>query len=368
MAAAPEEAAIPKTLAYGLMASRKYEDAIAVWENFSKAHPDDADGPANLGNCLRTLGRYADAAAAYESSLRIKPDQPSVQMGLASTYLKTGDKEKASAAFRKIAELDSEKKYLNDVAYEMANNDLDLELALKYAKQAVQVAEEDSKKITLADLKEQDFGNIFRLAAYWDTIGWIHERLSNMDIAEQYLRASWRLDQDGVVGGHLCHLYRREHKVTTAIRICELGISRMALSKQVSPGAYATEIAAAQENLSFLTGRKTGSATNLDLSGKAIAERTFKLPRLLPGTESADFFLLFAADGKGSTFKLEDVKFISGSGKMKSQAKQLKSIPFNVPAPLGAQARFVWRGILGCYQYSGCSFVVMDPGTVQSLN
>lgn len=368
MSAAPEEAAIPKSLAYGLMASEKYDEAAAVWEDFNKAHPDDADGPANLGNCLRKLGRSADAAAAYEASLKIRPDQPSVQIGLASTYLQAGDRQKASAAFQKVADSDSEKKYLNDVAYEMANNDLDLPAALKYAKEAVHGAEDDSQEIELSDLKEEDLGEIVRLAAYWDTLGWVYERMSDMEMAAEYLKASWRLDQDGVVAGHLCHLYRREHKVTAAIQMCQLAISRMSMSKNRSLDTYGTEMAAARENLEFLTGRKVGMASNLDVSGKAATERTFKLPRFLAGTESAEFFLLFASDGKNSAFHLEDVKFISGSEKMKTQVKQLKSIAFNVPAPVGARTRFVWRGILGCYQYSGCSFVVLDPVTVQSLD
>ena len=50
-----------------------------------------------------------------------------------------------------------------------------------------------------------------------------------------------------------------------------------------------------------------------------IRERTFKLPRFIR-TESAEFFVLLASDGKSKTVKVEDVKFISGSDKMKLQA------------------------------------------------
>jgi len=64
----------------------------------------------------------------------------------------------------------------------------------------------------------------------------------------------------------------------------------------------------------------------------------------------------------------EDIKFVSGSDKMRLQGKQLKSINFNFPAPSDVPARFVRRGILGCYQYSGCSFVLLDPTSVRSLN
>jgi hypothetical protein len=57
-----------------------------------------------------------------------------------------------------------------------------------------------------------------------------------------------------------------------------------------------------------------------------------------------------------------------GSDKMKFQGKQLHSIDLNFPAPTDFPARFVRRGILGCYQYSGCSFVLLDSQSVNSLN
>jgi len=111
-----------------------------------------------------------------------------------------------------------------------------------------------------------------------------------------------------------------------------------------------------------LTGGAAKSKSTGEASGVIIRERTFKLPRFLPGTESAEFFVLLASDGKSKTFTVEDVKFISGSDKMKLRGKQLKSIDFNVPAPDDVPTRFVRRGILGCYQYSGCSFRAARPG------
>jgi hypothetical protein len=47
------------------------------------------------------------------------------------------------------------------------------------------------------------------------------------------------------------------------------------------------------------------------LGRRVIRERTFKLPTFLPGTESAEFFVLLASDGASKTFKVEDIKFIS---------------------------------------------------------
>ncbi len=369
MAADPDQAAIPKALGFSLMANAQFTDAIPVWQDYIKSHPDDVDGPGNLGNCLLKLNRYSEAAAAYETALKIRSDRANLQASLGSAYLLAGERDKAVAIFRKLADVDTEGKYFNDVAYEMASADLQLPLALEYAKKAVHAAEQDSQKTTLENLTLEDLGKTIKVAAYWDTLGWVNERMSNLEKAERYLQSSWKLTQDGVVAGHLCHLYRREHQTGAAVQMCRNAISRMSMSKRLAAlTEYQTELAAAQENLNYLVHSPKNSKSTVDTSDWVIRERTFKLPRFVSGTESAEFFVLLASDGKSKMFRVENVKFISGSDKMKLQEKQLKSIDFHVPVPSDAPTRFVWRGILGCYQYTGCSFVVLDPAGVRSVN
>jgi tetratricopeptide (TPR) repeat protein len=366
MAADPAQPAVAKVLAYSLMAESKCEDAVPVWQDFIKAHPDDVDGPGNLGNCLFELKRYSEAAAAYEAGVKIKGDRANLQASLGSAYLLAGQREKASAAFIKLGEMNPEGNYFNEAAYQMANADLNLPLALDYAKKAVRAAEEDSQKLTLTDLKVEDLRGVEKLSAYWDTLGWVDERIGKLEEAEQYLRAAWKLTQDGVVAGHLCQVYQRTHKIGFAIQMCRSAVQRMALSHQLALSQYKTEMEEAQKRLDHLTSGPAQSSMP-DASDLAIRDRTFKLPRFLPGTESAEFFVLLAADPKTKTFRVEDVKFISGSDKMKLQGKQLKTVDFHVPAPSGIPARFVRRGILGCYAYTGCSLVLLDPSSVHSV-
>jgi hypothetical protein len=287
---------------------------------------------------------------------------------LSSAYWLVREREKGGAVFGKFADVDTAGNTFNDAAYQMANADLKLPLALDYAKKAVRNAEEESQKITLSDLKIEDVRKIFKVAAYWDTLGWVNERMTNLEEAEQYLRASWKLTQDGTVAGHLCHVYERVHKIALAIEMCRLAVYRIPMSEGLALSQYKTEMDAAQGNLNHLTGGVAKSKSTIDASDAITRDRTFKMTRFLPGTESAEFFVLFASDGKTKTFKVEDVKFISGSDKMKLQGKELKSVNFNFPAPADAITRFVRRGILGCYQYSGCSFVLLDPASVHSLD
>ncbi|MGC2248492.1 MAG: tetratricopeptide repeat protein, partial [Terriglobales bacterium] len=297
MSADPGERAIPKVLGLHLMTAAQFDDALAVWKDFVKAHPDDLDGATNLGNCLNALKRYSEAAAAYEAVAKLGGYPDTVEALLGTAYLHAGEREKAAAAFGKLADLDPKGITFNDVAYEMANADLNLPLALDYAKKAVRNKEVESQKVTLPDLKIADLSAVLTLAAYWDTLGWVEERMSDLGLAEEHLRASWTLNQDGVVAGHLCHLYRRAHQTANAIRMCRLAIYEISLSKLSQLDDYKTELAAARENLDYLTRGATQSKDTNEASDIAIRERTFKLPRFLPGTESAEFFVLLASDG-----------------------------------------------------------------------
>ncbi len=339
-----------------------------MWQQFVKTHPNDPDGPANLGNCLSRLQRYSEAAAAYEDALKIGENKPALQAKVGSTYLLAGDRDKAGVAFGRLADLDPQALTLNDVAYEMAQSDLRLPLALEYAQKAVRTAEEESQKITLPDLTVEDLARINTLAAYWDTLGWVNERMSNLGAAEDYLRASWKLTQDGTVASHLCNVYERGHKVALAIQMCSLALDRLPMSQGLSLSTADAEMKETKLELKHLTESMEKSKSTVDAPGIVVQERTFKLSRFLQGSASAEFFLLMQSDGTADTFKVEDIKFISGSDKMKLQGKQLKAIQFNFPVPGNAHTRFVRRGILGCYQFTGCSFVLLDPASAKSLD
>lgn len=364
----PQERAIPKLLGYGLIGDGKYADAVPVWQDYMKAFPDDVDGGLNLGTCLLRLGRPAEAAAAFEASLKIKPDVPGTVIRLGSAYLEAGDREKAESAFGRLAGLNPGPEDFNNAAYEMANHELQIPLALDYAKRAVESVENDSTAIQLDQLTINDVRKASSLTAYWDTMGWALERNSDLDAAERYLRAAWQQTQDGVVAGHLCHLYRRQHKVSLAIEMCENAVSRIPLSGSISLNEYQVELSAAQENLKHLKGSAATPTDSVGSVNRAIRERTFKMPPFLRGTESAEFFVLLEADPKTRSFKATDAKFVSGSNKLKAEGGRLKAIDFHMVAPDFKAARIVRRGVLGCYPYGGCSLVLYEPSTVQSVN
>ncbi|HST10855.1 MAG TPA: tetratricopeptide repeat protein [Terriglobales bacterium] len=350
------------------MASAQFDAAVPVWQEFVQAHPDDIDGNINLGHSLTQLKRYSEAASAFETAAKTHPDRADLQAHLASAYLLAGDDDKADVAYKKLADSNPNQNILNNAAYEMAEHQVLLPQALDFAKKAARMAEEQSQKISLSNLGMNEVRQIQILSAYWDTLGWVLAGSSQLEEAASYLRAAWKLSQDGVVGNHLCAVYDKMHKSELAIRACRMAAFRMPMSTKSNLSNVGSETDDVQKRLQRLTKGVAKPKAGMEGVDLVIDERTFKIPRLTQGTETAEFFVLFSADGKSKAFKVDDVKFVSGSDKLKTQAKQLKAIDFAFPSPSDGASRFVRRGILGCYPYSGCSFVLLDPEAVHSVN
>jgi tetratricopeptide (TPR) repeat protein len=218
-----------KALGFTLMGMRKFEEAMPVWRNFSKIAPDDSDGPANLATCLSRLKRYQEATSVLESAVKINPERDGLQLQLGSAYLQSGSDEKALAAFKLAIEADAEagslnSDMLNSVAYALAEKKKGLPQALQYAEKAVHQVEEESSKIQLSQLEIHNFTVSNTLAAYWDTLGWVHFGLGNLDQAERYLKPAWAVTQDAVIGDHLGQVYEKLGKKQQAARAYRLAL------------------------------------------------------------------------------------------------------------------------------------------------
>ena len=90
------------------------------------------------------------------------------------------------------------------------------------------------------------------MSAYWDTLGWVDERMSNLGEAEAYLLAAWKLTQDGVVASHLCRVYERSHKIEPAIQMCRMAAYRLPMSGQMALSQYKSEMDEVQKRLDHL--------------------------------------------------------------------------------------------------------------------
>jgi tetratricopeptide (TPR) repeat protein len=344
-----------KALGFALMGMGKFEDAIPVWQALVKISPDDPAALSALSGAFFAAKHYSESAATMESAIKLTPDHPGPYVQLGSAYLRAGNDDKALAAFKKAVEIDQQPLWLNNIAYALATADKQLPLALQYAEKAVHEEEAMTAKVKLSDLKKEDLGYTLSVAAYWDTLGWVHFRLENYDKAEKYLHAAWTVTQGSTEADHLGQIYEKQGKTKAAIHMYQLALAG---SPATLGNSNLPETRARLEHL-----RPGGSESSLVFSAtpELSTIRTFKLPRLAKETANAEFFVLV---GTGS----KEAKFISGSDQLKSADKSLDAIDFRTSFPDDGPTRLLRRGILSCFPTSGCAFVLSSPYDVHSVN
>lgn len=350
IAIAPQEPVSYKALGLTLMGMRRFEEAIPVWQSLIKIVPDDSDGPANLATCLSRLKRYEEAVSALESAVKNNPDRAGLQLQLGSAYLESGSDEKALASFRLAIETDSGADTLNSAAYALAEKKKGLSQALQYAEKAVHDVEEESSKIQLSQLDNQDFTVSNRLAAYWDTLGWVHFGLGNLDEAERYLKAAWTVMQAAVVGDHLGQVYEKLGKRREAVRAYRFALHE--LGRNGDPQMRDR----LQSSVAALSRREASASAIQDAGAELSEERTFKLPQIHNwggGYKSAEFVVALAKEPSAV-----DAKFVSGAAELKSASAALGALKSSFPFPDDSRARVLRRGVLSCSEISkGCVFV-----------
>jgi hypothetical protein len=101
--------------------------------------------------------------------------------------------------------------------------------------------------------------------------------------------------------------------------------------------------------------------------GELASIRTLRAGKLLKEDAQADFFVLLEPGGKNA--KVEAVKFISGSEKLRPFAAKLRDLDYGPMFPDAAPAKLVRRGTLACSALTGdCTFTLIRPEDVRSAN
>jgi tetratricopeptide (TPR) repeat protein len=289
-----------------------------------------------------------------------KDSSAATQSRLGSAYLRAGQIEKGTSTLQKLLEINSTPAMLNDVAYELAEANASLSKALEYAQQAVERQEKESHDLELATLLPEDLACTRKIGMFWDTLGWVHFRLGHLDLAESYLQSAWLLSQAPVIGDHLGQVYEQQKRTAKAIHTYRLVL---ATPEARGAGAVWDET---RRRLNYLTGGKAPTAMELlhgDASGTELSQlRSVKLKRLVPGSATAEFFLLFSPASK-----VPETQFISGSEKLRSADEVLAEASFQIAFPQGSSARLVRRAILMCSSVVGCNAVLLTPDSVNSV-
>lgn len=341
-------------------AQQKYEEAEAAFRKQIEVTPLDKDAHGNLGLMLVERRKYKEAAPQLERAIALNPDEePQYQISLGRVYINLGQMEKATEALDRAIKLAPGTQIWNDVAYTLALGNLQLEKAQQYAESAVTEVAIKLRNVELDRMTLEDLANVGNLTSYWDTLGWVHFKKGNLDIAEKYLRAAWLMAQHSEVGDHLGQLSEKRDKKEEAIRWYALG----AVGYRPVPEAH--------ENLTRLAGKDKVES----LLGKAKAElaesRAIKLGPLLKNEKEkleAEFYIV-AVPGAERSVQVTGARFIRGAEKLRPLAAALKAAKYPMIFPDEMATKLIRRGTLTCQVQNGeCSFVLLPPEEITSVD
>jgi tetratricopeptide (TPR) repeat protein len=330
-------------LAYLFTSEKRPEEAIEVWRDLLKRNPHDSDALSNLGMLLMSSHRYREAIVELEAAIDPDHSDPDMQAQLARAYLGAGETDKGVGMLKKILESDSRPEILNNVAYELADGNVDLADAQAYAERSVQAEENASAQVTIDAEGTGGIANTEALSRSWDTLGWVYFRRGDFAKAENYLHAAWMLGQDSTVADHLGQVYEKQGKKELALQMYGAAV------------AVNREAIEARGHLDRLAGNSLRAAGMIGGAQDRLHQiRTLSLASTGTIIGSAEVIILFS---KGP--KVEQVRLLSGPSSLKSAEKAIAAAKFDVPFPDDGPTRLVHAGNLTCGKYTGCTFVLM---------
>lgn len=338
---------------------KRNDDAIETLRALMKVAPSGLDGALQLGALLIARKNYDEAASMTRKALEATPDNARLQALLGEALVRTGRKDEGLAALRKVGDAAADSLTLNDVAYILADTSADAALARQYSEKAVAMVEQESGKVSLSELQNEDLRRVNSLGANWDTLGWAYFKLGDLDKAQRYVNAAWMLTETAAVADHLGQIYEKQGKTREAAHSYELAL------------AAKTDLEETRERLRKVGGGQPRPAVVLK---NGLHTGVLKPPPLSPADElgklrttaiaglsqlngSGEFFLLLSAR------KVEAVQFISGVESLNKAKEALLKAHYDVPFPDDGPEKIVRRGILSCSQYTTprCQFVFLLP-------
>jgi TonB family protein len=346
----PSDRVSYNNLGQALAGQKKYEEAISQYQKQIEINARDRWAHANMGRVYNLMHQYYQAALELEIATSITPDDPYVHFNLGRAYGRSGQAEKATKALMRSVELQPVPFRWNEVAYEMAVDNLGLEQAQKYAESAIAATVLEMQNPSLEHVVAEDTRHTAALAAYWDTFGWVRFQQGKVGEAEKYVKSAWLLRSIGIITDHLGQIYEKEGRKEEAIRMYEMALATT-LPVPETRGRLATLL---------------GSDAEIDqLTEKAkpmLKEaRTIVVKNSRQATGIGQFWIVVSPGPK-----VRGVKYIMGDDELAPLTQEIEAAAFPDCFPEATEVQIIRRGTLSCAPGSpNCSLLMNSADTVQ---
>lgn len=319
-------------IGYAYIIGHDYEKAADAFRKQVGINPLDSTAQYSLASSLVQLRRFQDALPEMEKAASLMPRNAEVQAALGQIYLELKQNDKAMAAFEKAVDLGANSTVWNNVAYELANHNLELDRAQQYAESAVNDIANQLRNVDLQRLHIADFQRVNAISSYWDTLGWVYFRRGELNQAKKFIESAWLLGPNGEVAYHLGEILEKEGKKNDAIQMYAIAAS---VKRSYAPARQKLE--------SVLGDQKKADAEIKKVTGKYDSDTKVDLGALSNEDGKADFAFVFAPGPK-----VEGVKFLSGDDKLRALDNKLATVKYPVEFPDSTPTKLVRRGTVTC--------------------
>jgi tetratricopeptide (TPR) repeat protein len=339
-------------------AQQNYAEGETAFRKQIEITPLDESSHSNLGAMLVEWRKYKEAVPELEQAISLNPEEESLYVSLGRAYLNLGDTAKGIEVLDQAVKRAPGQRIWNDVAYFLAVSKVQLEKAQQYSESAVTAVATDLRNVELENLRVENLEDIASLAAYWDTLGWVHFQNGNLAAAEKYISAAWFLGQHSEVGYHLGQVLEKRGKNEEAIRMYALAT----VANRVVPEA--------RESLDRLAGKEKSEALTKTAKDELKNVYTLKLGALVKNQKEnteAEFYVVLTPGPAGNA-QVTEVKFIRGDEKLRPLSGSVKSARYSLTFPDEVRTKVIRRGTLLCEKTGECSFLMLSPEYVTSVD
>ena len=332
---------------------RKYDEAISQFRKQIEVTPEAFNPHANLGVLLASRKRCSEAMPELEKALELSPGQARALLAEGECDVDAGDTAKGVSEMEQAANQAASSASWNQAAYRLAERNVELDKARKWAEKAITIEATYLRDLSLDHATPTQMRLVNTVANYWDTLGWVYFRMGNDGEALRYVDAAWRMHSTPTKGDHLGQIYEKLGRREDAIGTYAMALAAADLSKR---GASSPEdLAEALDRLTQLSGQGADLHALIE-RGHSALEALSSIPIGNPAKHigSADFTLRVVGN------KIMDVRQVAGDASFAAFSETLRKSPLSVHVPEESGLEILRRGTLSCkLEGDDCHFVLL---------
>ena len=201
------------------MTNHNPDDAIATIQAAIDHNLTDTSLVVYLATLYIQRGNNPSAEKVLRAGLVANPNAPALQMELGKLLLREQKTAEGETLLKSVLSASTDPLLLNNAAYELANNSLDLPLAETASRRSLDLLDQASNN---GETGPNALARAALLVSAWDTYGWILYRDNKVAEAEPWIRAAWRNGNSAETGYHLAMVLATQKHFPQALHQLQL--------------------------------------------------------------------------------------------------------------------------------------------------